>query len=227
MATANTRIVNASGLHVRSAAALDASIIGTLGRGSAVRLMAMVGNGDVWSLVEFGGRTGWVCSKYLSLADHPAGPLPNSEEYPWMPIAIGELGVLETIGSGNTARVLEYLRSTELDRALASDDATPWCSAFVNWCVEKAGLVGTNSAAARSWLGWGRGITVPRRGCITVFSRESSDHPNGGHVAFFVSQTATVVSVLGGNQHDRVCVAEYSTMRVLGYRAPHYRSPSR
>lgn len=136
------------------------------------------------------------------------------EEYPWMPIALGEMGVAETPGVGNTPRVLEYLYSTHLDPGMAGLDSTPWCSAFVNWCVKRSGHVGTNSAAARSWLHWGSALGVPRRGCVTVFSRDA-----GGHVAFFVRAELDKIWVLGGNQHDRVTVASYPSHRLLGYRS--------
>jgi uncharacterized protein (TIGR02594 family) len=132
-----------------------------------------------------------------------------------MNVALAEMGVTETPGAGNTPRVLEYLRSTNVDIGMAALDATPWCSGFVNWCVKRAGLVGTNSAAARSWLQWGVPLTVPRRGCIVVFSRDA-----GGHVAFFMRAEGEQLLVLGGNQADRVSVAPYHSTRLLGYRLP-------
>jgi uncharacterized protein (TIGR02594 family) len=142
-------------------------------------------------------------------------PLPVTEEFPWLPIALAEMDVAETPGSGNTPRVLEYLRSTNVDIGMAGLDATPWCSGFVNWCVKRSGHVGTNSAAARSWLHWGSALGVPRRGCIVVFSRDA-----GGHVGFFLKLEGDRIFVLGGNQHDKVSVAPYPSSRLLGYRGP-------
>ena len=118
-------------------------------------------------------------------------------------------------GDGNNPRVVEYLKSTDLDAASASKDSTFWCSAFVNWCVEKSGFAGSNSAAARSWLNWGKNIARPRRGCIAVFRRGS-----GGHVAFYVGSAGGAYRVLGGNQSDAVCLADYPKARVLGFRVP-------
>ncbi|KKK66354.1 hypothetical protein LCGC14_2964930, partial [marine sediment metagenome] len=43
----------------------------------------------------------------------------------------------------------------------ASEDETPWCSSFVNFCVCEAGynpIKETGSARARSWLSWGVGV---------------------------------------------------------------------
>lgn len=137
------------------------------------------------------------------------------DEFPWMPIALDEMGVTETPGTGNTPRIVEYLRSTTIGAGLAGRDATPWCSAFVNWCLKRAGVQGTNSAAARSWLHWGEGIATPRRGCIVVFSRDA-----GGHVAFFMNATPDWILVLGGNQGDRVSIGKYASHRLLEYRVP-------
>ena len=50
--------------------------------------------------------------------------------------ARGELGVQEDTGPGSNPRVIEYLHSTTLEGGAASTDETPWCSAFVNWCVD-------------------------------------------------------------------------------------------
>ena len=41
-----------------------------------------------------------------------------------------------------------------------------------------------------------------------------------GHVAIYVGKSGGRVSVLGGNQGDKVQVSNYSAGRVLGYRWP-------
>lgn len=147
-----------------------------------------------------------------------------AEEFPWMPIALAERGIIEVPGGGDNPRIVEYLRTTTIPADLAEQDETPWCSAFVNWCVEHAGHRGTRSAAARSWLEWGKAIEVPRRGCIAVFSRPGAT-PESAHVAFYMSTIAprvaalaTGYTVLGGNQMNRVGVNVYSASRLLGFR---------
>lgn len=147
-----------------------------------------------------------------------------AEEFPWMPIALAERGTVEVTGGGDNPRILEYLRTTTLPANMAAEDETAWCSAFVNWCVEQAGIRGTRSAAARSWLEWGKAIEVPRRGCIAVFSRPTAS-PTSAHVAFYISTIAprvaapaTGYTVLGGNQMNRVGVNVYAASRLLGFR---------
>lgn len=133
----------------------------------------------------------------------------------WLRVARQEVGVKETPGAGDTARIAEYLRTTTLPGSYASNDETPWCSAFVNWCMIKAGHKGTNSAAARSWLDWGQPIDVPVAGCIAVLSREG-----GAHVAFYVRHQVADLWLLGGNQADRVCERAYAPGRLIGLRMP-------
>eukprot|EP01156_Anaeramoeba_ignava_P011257 Anaeramoba_ignava/a482504_22.p5 GENE.a482504_22~~a482504_22.p5 ORF type:complete len:143 (+),score=5.17 a482504_22:255-683(+) len=80
--------------------------------------------------------------------------IPESDA-PWFKIALEEMwaGVTEIRGRKHNPRIIEYHKSTTLR---ASNDETAWCSSFVNWCIEQAGLKGTDSAAARSWLKWGK-----------------------------------------------------------------------
>ena len=65
----------------------------------------------------------------------------------WLQIAIQEIGVTEILGKTHNHKILEYHATTTLN---AKSDETPWCSSFVNYCVEKAGLLGTNKANAGS-----------------------------------------------------------------------------
>ena len=77
----------------------------------------------------------------------------------WMQYAEGEIGVTETPGASHTQRILEYHKETSLG---ASDDETPWCASFANWVLKQAGIAGTNSAAARSFMQWGKAISEPQ-----------------------------------------------------------------
>jgi uncharacterized protein (TIGR02594 family) len=144
-------------------------------------------------------------------------------QYPWMKIARSKLGEHEIPGPGANAFVVECLKSTTLGKPDNASDETPWCSAFVNWCVEKAGLQGTDSAWARSWLDWGREPTDAEfgAGVIVILERGA----NSGHVGFledweYSQVDGDKVQLLGGNQHDSVSLAWFPMDRVLGYRLP-------
>jgi uncharacterized protein (TIGR02594 family) len=136
---------------------------------------------------------------------------------PWFEVAMQEmaLGIDEIPGPEDNPRIVGYHQSTTL---AADDDETPWCSSFVNWCVQQAGLQGTKSASARSWLGWGQELPAPRRGCIVVLSRGSNSQQ--GHVGFYHEDAGDRILVLGGNQGNRVNISSYPKARVLGYRWP-------
>lgn len=133
-------------------------------------------------------------------------------------VALGEYGVAEIIGSGTNPRINTYLRTTSLP-AEGLTDETPWCSAFVNWAVTQSGARGTGSAAARSWLTWGKKVAVPQLGTIAVLWRDLPTSSKG-HVAFFVRRDGANIWLLGGNQGNRVEISKYPAARVLDFRAP-------
>ncbi len=118
---------------------------------------------------------------------------------PWMLVAANELGVSEILGPRSNQRIVQYHGSTDMGEA---PDEVPWCSSFVNWCMAKAGLHGTRSAAARSWDTWGNS-TGMRFGAVVTFPRTGG---SGRHVALVAGFTDTMVFHLGGNQGDAVNV---------------------
>lgn len=137
-----------------------------------------------------------------------------SENY--LRIAEKEFGVHETPGPQATARIVEYDSHTTLK---ATTDETPWCSAFANFVVDTAGDKGTHSAAARSWLSWGKPIVNPAPGCIVVLDRHDAANPNAAHVTFFVAELpGGFIKCLGGNQGDQVKYSNFPASKVLGYR---------
>jgi uncharacterized protein (TIGR02594 family) len=142
----------------------------------------------------------------------------------WYAIAQNEIGVHEeSLPGQHTPRIVEYHSTTTLK---ATDDETPWCSSFVNWCMKQAGIRGTGSAAAKSWLNWGQALEDSREGAVVVIKKKSSGSDkatgssSGFHVAFFVSKTETHIRLLGGNQSDQVRYSNFSLSAydVKGYR---------
>jgi uncharacterized protein (TIGR02594 family) len=145
---------------------------------------------------------------------------------PWLLVANLEeaLRVQEYPGERHNERVVFYHSFTTLR---ATDDETPWCSAFICCCIETCGLglESTKSARARSHLAWGVPMTYPALGCIVVMSRGGGTQPGPevldakGHVGFFAGfEQHGKVLVRGGNQSNRVCTKAYEPSRVLGYR---------
>ena len=204
--------VTAEKLNIREEPKLTARIIGTLSVGEVVEGLSISGDSYWYKIRRMDGLEGWSSHKFLVAYD---GEI-EGEEFLWMPIALREVGTKEYAGAADNPRIVEYLSSTNLGVTESSNDETPWCSAFANWCVEKAGYEGTDSAWAKSWLTRGKQLSRPRRGCVVVFTREGG----GGHVAFYISKTASKIKVLGGNQSDEVNISAYGGDRLLGYRIP-------
>ena len=134
----------------------------------------------------------------------------------WLQAAERELGTCEVPGEVDNPRIIQYHACTSLK---ATDDETAWCSAFVNWCMNQAGIKGTNSAAARSWLDWGAVLEEPVEGCVVIFKRGA---PPSGHVSLYAGpdDDKLYIRCIGGNQSDQVKCSKYPVADVLGYRWP-------
>src|SRR5947207_4201732 len=133
------------------------------------------------------------------------------------------LGVTEVAGHLSNPLVLAML---QLDSRWVENDETAWCSAFCNFIARTLGLPRSRSLAARSWLLVGTSIPLsdarPEED-IVVLSRGVGSPPASvitapGHVGFYVGQTATEVSLLGGNQGNAVSIAPFAKSRVLSIR---------
>lgn len=130
-----------------------------------------------------------------------------------MSYAMAEMGQHEIKGVIDNERIVEYFDATELN---ATNDETPWCSAFVNFILREAGVAGTNSAMALSFKNWGKRTVKPAYGDIVLFNHGSGR----GHVGFFVSASKGKVAVLGGNQNDSVNITHFDANSVYQYRSP-------
>jgi uncharacterized protein (TIGR02594 family) len=129
--------------------------------------------------------------------------------------------------------VVEFFSATNFP---AQSDLVPWCAAFVNWCLRRAGRHGSQSASSQSFLTGGFETTsTPKTGDLAVFScrdKATGNKIDMGHVAFVKSPpTDKGVLVLGGNQAldghlSIICEREYptddyaTTRKVGGARIP-------
>jgi uncharacterized protein (TIGR02594 family) len=114
----------------------------------------------------------------------------------------------------------DYLRTggQNLDPATRA-----WCAAFVNATLSKAGLPGTGSNMARSFLNYGTPIEAAslRPGDIAVFPR-GAPGAGLGHVGFVQSYdpSSGMINLLAGNQGNAVSVRPYAAANALGFRRP-------
>lgn len=147
----------------------------------------------------------------------PKVPTRAAGEPKWLALARAEIGVKEFAGEADNPKIMGYFRDAGF--AGIDSETTSWCAGFANACLERSGVPGSKSLAARSFLQWGKKVTSPKPGDIVVFWRNSPSSWQG-HVGFFLSQSATHISVLGGNQGDAVKIANYPKNQLLGFREP-------
>ena len=204
-------IVNTFCLNLRKKADAESDILAVLKKNQIVELISFHSY-HYWAMVKTqSGKVGFCAFKYcLGVPDENQI---RRTDYKWLKIAFGEENIEELRGPNHNKRILSYLHSCDrLNDELKKADETPWCAAFMNWCVEKAGYEGTNTAWALSWAEWGQEATN-RRGRIAVFERyvmEGGVKKTYGHVGFYLGQTDDdQVIVLGGNQNNKVTVSHY------------------
>lgn len=123
----------------------------------------------------------------------------------WIAWALTQVGVREIVGPKHSAVIMGWVRELGA-KALGmqvNDDETPWCGTFAGMVMKKAGLSMPAILVRASQWGragnWGRELLAPRPGCIMVFTRNG-----GGHVGFYMGETATHFRILGGNQSNSV-----------------------
>lgn len=104
---------------------------------------------------------------------------------------------------------------------------TPWCAYFHDAMLIEAGVGAMKSGLARAHLKWGDRVdddddSAWRVGDSVIFRRLVNGVDNGinGHIAFLLEWDDRTVTVLGGNQGDRVSVAVYTRDTILGIRRP-------
>lgn len=147
----------------------------------------------------------------------PEPPKPVTPHYTWMDSAIKEVGVAEIKGPVDNERIVGYAQLAGVSGV--SDDETPWCATFVGAMLERNGIKGSKSAAARSYENWGTRLGKASYGSIVVLHRGDPKDWRG-HVGFYLGEDNTHVCLLGGNQNDRVGKNWFPKSRVLGYRWP-------
>lgn len=119
-------------------------------------------------------------------------------------------------------------RSWELDTATETQkgwDVTPWCAAFVNWCLSKAETPRLGYATAAAWLRYGIPLACPVYGCVAIVKPGSATGSTTGHVGFVYAHVGDGITLLGGNQNNRVSRMSFASKKVLGYRWPSAMGP--
>lgn len=141
---------------------------------------------------------------------------------PWMLLASSLRGTEEIPGPKTSGVIAGMLKGLH---AWWGDDETPWCGVFAAHCLQESGLPKAKQWwRAKGWVGFG--VTIPLDigvrsipyGALVVLNRPPRDAD--GHVGFFDRATyfstgsGNGVSLLAGNQGNKVCSASFPKERV-------------
>ena len=130
--------------------------------------------------------------------------------------ALKLLGTLEVKGNGNNPAIIKWAK--ELGIRDYNMDSIPWCGLFAAIVTARAGKDVVDAPLwARNWAKFGSKADQARLGDILVFVRDG-----GGHVGFYIAESATTYHVLGGNQGDSVSIVEVAKSRCVAVRRPVY-----
>ncbi len=167
-------VVARGGLNLRRGPGENYAVEQTLPLGTVVH--ALNRHGD-WVQVDLEGdglADGHVHGNYLASVSGgfpilPSTPQMQTVSEPLAAIPLGgrvspydiaraelALDVREFPNSANNPRIVMYHRTT--NASSGTSDIVPWCSSFVNYCVEQAGWIGTNSQRALTWEDWGQNV---------------------------------------------------------------------
>lgn len=134
------------------------------------------------------------------------------KEPPWLTFARKDLGLREGVGDLDNPKVVAMY--AEAGFPGIKHDSVAWCAAAVGAWLHRAGIEGSGSLLALSYLKWGIPLDKPILGCIAVKKRVG-----GGHVTLVVGAGQGSVFCLGGNQNDSVSIADYNAS-VFSWRWP-------
>lgn len=172
-------------------------------------------------------------SEFRWLLDPALAPLPRVIQ-----VAIRELGVREVVGKGSNDRIMKWrdeLKAAGHAIVGFSDDDIPWCGLFVAYVTFAAGKGAVEAPLwARNWAKFGTEVATRRGGKldfngdlkaslgdILVYERPGG----GGHVEFYIAETATMYVGIGGNKSNRVQIGPIQKSRCIAIRRPSYNSP--
>jgi uncharacterized protein (TIGR02594 family) len=118
-----------------------------------------------------------------------------------------ELVTDDTLGSHIAAEARRWIGTNPTTRA------TLWCARFMNFVLDRLGLPGTSSDAAKSFASYGKPLEGPEIGAIAVMDRKGGGHV--GVVSGFDKDGDPII--ISGNYSRRVAEAVYARSRIVTY----------
>ena len=137
----------------------------------------------------------------------------DAGEPPWITEGMKTLGWHEV---NDKAKLAAWLKSG--GKALGDPAKLPWCGDWAETTVAKTlpnEKLPENPFFAQNWATFGV-PTPPVRWCFGVIRWS----PSSGHVCNILGQHGANYVVLGGNQRDRVSIAEFPKSAFIAFRMP-------
>ena len=160
----------------------------------------------------YGPKTSAALMRAGAAGFHPVTQQAGAE-LPWIAEGLKVLGLHEV---NDKARLQAWLKSG--GKALGDPAALPWCGDYVETCMALA-LPGErlpeNPFFAQNWANFGIKVS-PTRGAVVAFRWSAT----AGHVGFILGQHGANFVVLGGNQSNRVSIAEFPKSAAIAERWP-------
>lgn len=150
--------------------------------------------------------------------DVTPGPVPQNPGYERLVAILQNTLTQDWAERGNPGnpRILQCYEVCNL--SYTSDTGDPsryWCSAFVSWALEEAGIDSKQTMGSQLWYDWGAEVAGWRGGDysqirkydVVIFKAKDRD---GGHIGFADSIADNgKINIHGGNQGDTVKVSSY------------------
>ncbi len=125
----------------------------------------------------------------------------------------------------DNAKIRSLLKSEDINGDIDIDPArVSWCAATINFTERSIGNTGTGKLTAQSFKTYGKELCCleeAEKGDIVVF-HFPQDANWQGHVAYYVSynEEDDTVKVLGGNQRNSICYANYKAEYIVSITRP-------
>lgn len=134
----------------------------------------------------------------------------------WLSVASAFLGLAEVPGPGSNPVIAKWAKDLGVPYA---DDDEAWCALFMNRVLAACHLPVSGKTydllRAKSFVDYGVPLLLPTLGAILVFTR-----PTGGHVGFYLGETAMDYRVRGGNTANAVGDTWIAKSRLIAVRWP-------
>jgi len=150
----------------------------------------------------------------------PAPPMAEQPE--WMTIARQFNGIRETVNGKLNPQIVDFFQLGTHFPLAKLTATTPWCAAFVSYCLHKAGMKSPLTANAAACALYGLPVVGEvQHGDVVVLAPGVQGAGTSGHVGFYLQPlNAHAFWLYSGNCANTVKASVYQLDRVVAWRRP-------